>query len=153
LRALSDVDLHGTRVLDLGTGSGVLALAASLRGAAHVLALDVDDDAIESARESHRLNPAASGIEWLVADFRHAGHAQIDRVWDVVVANLTGGMLRSSAERLRELVRPGGVLIVSGFDEQERADVQAALRMDECAALSEDAWVGLVLRQPASEPR
>jgi ribosomal protein L11 methyltransferase len=153
LRALSDVDLHGTRVLDLGTGSGVLALAASLRGAAHVLALDVDDDAIESARESHRLNPAASGIEWLVADFRQAGQAQIDRAWQVVLANLTGGMLRSSAERLRELVSPGGLLIVSGFDEQERPDVQAALQLEEREALIEDSWVGLVLRQLASEAR
>jgi len=153
LRALSDVDVRGTRVLDLGTGSGVLAMAAALRGAAHVLAVDVDDDAIESARESHRLNPGASGIEWLVADFRQTGIAAIDHEWNVVLANLTGAMLRSTADRLRGLVRPGGLLIVSGFDEHERADVQTALHMQEREALIEDSWVGLVLWQPASEAR
>jgi ribosomal protein L11 methyltransferase len=148
LRALTGVDVRGKTVLDLGTGSGVLAIAASLRGASSVLAVDVDHDAIESARESQRLNPHASGIDWIVADYRHAGvYPSIDGPWDVVLANLTGGMLRSSAERLRELVEPGGVLITSGFDADERAAVAEALGLGEAAAFTEDAWVGLVFRR------
>ena len=148
LRALSDVDVRGKRVLDLGTGSGVLAIAAALRGAADVLAVDVDADAIDSARESHALNAQAVGIEWLVADFRdREAHPAIDGPWDVVFANLTGGMLRSSAARLGELVAPGGLLMTSGFDTDERSAVHQALGLNEQAALVEDSWVGLVLRR------
>ena len=148
LRALTVVDVRGKRVLDLGTGSGVLEIAASLRGARRVLALDVDDDAIESALDSQRLNPGATGIEWLVADYRQRGMSPpIDGPWDVVLANLTGGMLRSSAERLRELVKPGGILITSGFDSDERRAVAEALGLIEDAAFVEDSWVGLVFRR------
>ena len=148
LRALTDVDVRSKRVLDLGTGSGVLAIAASLRGASRVLAVDVDDDAIESARDSQRLNPDARGIDWMVADYRQRGsNAALDDPWDVVLANLTGGMLRSSAARLRELVNPGGVLITSGFDTDERPAVAEALGLTEDAAFVEDSWVGLVFRR------
>ena len=140
--------MRGKHVLDLGTGSGVLAMAAALRGAASVLAVDVDPDAIDAARESHALNPQASGIEWLVADFRNRGaRPAIERPWDVVFANLTGGMLRSSAARLTELIASGGLLISSGFDTDERLAVQESLRLEEVAVLVEDTWVGLVLRR------
>jgi ribosomal protein L11 methyltransferase len=147
LRALSGVDVRSKRVLDLGTGSGVLAIGASLRGAREVLALDIDSDAIDAARESHRLNPGASGIDWLVADYRQRGAAAVDGPWDVVLANLTGGMLRSSAGRLCELVKPGGMLITSGFDTHERPAVVEALALSEEAAYVEDMWVGLVFRR------
>ena len=148
LRALSDVDVRGKHVLDLGTGSGVLAMAAALRGATRVLAVDVDPEAIDAARESQALNPRASGIEWLVTDFRdRAAHPFLDRPWDLVLANLTGGMLRSSAARVTELVGAGGLLITSGFDTDERPAVQHSLGLDEVEAFVEDSWVGLVLRR------
>jgi ribosomal protein L11 methyltransferase len=146
LRALSDVDVRGRTVLDLGTGSGVLAMAAAMRGAPRVLAVDVDQDAVDAARESQAFNPAAAAVEWLVADFRDRGaQPEIDVAWDIVLANLTGGMLRSSAARLRELVAPGGRLITSGFDQDERPAVLEALGLEESAAFVEDSWVGLVL--------
>jgi ribosomal protein L11 methyltransferase len=147
LRAMSDLDVRGKCVLDLGTGSGVLAMAAALSGASQVLAIDVDPDAIESARESQALNPGAARVEWLVADFRDRGaYPQIDGAWDVVLANLTGGMLRSSAVRLRELIAPTGLLVTSGFDVNERPAVEQALQLTGQAALVEDGWVGLVVR-------
>lgn len=147
LRALSGLSVEGPDVLDLGTGSGVLAMAAALTGARSVVAVDVDPDAIEAARESHAMNPDARGIEWLIGDFRdpHWPPA-IDRSWDVVLANLTGGMLRSSAARIRDLIAPGGRLIVSGFDTGERPEVERALGLAVEDALAEDTWIGLVLR-------
>jgi ribosomal protein L11 methyltransferase len=151
LRALSEVSVHGARVLDLGTGSGVLALAAFASGARDVVAVDVDPDAIDSARESARLNPRIGRIHWLVGDFR-------DRGWDVlsggpfdlVLANLTGGMLISAASRIRELIkRDDGILICSGFDRDEQPRVEEALGLVKRHELLEEGWVGLVLsRQP-----
>jgi len=144
LRALSDVDVRDRRVLDLGTGSGVLAMAAALGGAREVRAVDVDPDAIEAARESAALNQLPLSIGFAVSDYRESG----DEAHDVVLANLTSGMLISSAPRLRELVAPGGLLIMSGFDEAERGAVRRALDpMNDVAVYVEDGWVGLVLRR------
>jgi ribosomal protein L11 methyltransferase len=145
LRALSNVPTTSLDVLDLGTGSGVLALAAALQGAHSVVAVDVDPDAIESARQSHALNPHTAGIDWVIGDFRDPAWLPSPRRWDVVLANLTGGMLQSSAARIRELMAPGSVLIASGFDRDERPLVEAALGLPVQAALAEDDWVGLVL--------
>ena len=144
LRALSDVDVRDRRVLDLGTGSGVLAIAAALRGAREVVAIDVDADAIEAARSSAALNPAASRVEWLLGDYRERD-ATPQGAWQIVLANLTGGMLKSSAVRLRELLTPGGLLIVSGFDVSEQPDVEAALALRTTATYLESGWVGLLL--------
>ena len=144
LRALSDTDVRGRRVLDLGTGSGVLAMAAAIRGARTVTAVDVDPDAIEAARESATLNDGVQNIEWLVGDFRDGQWPALANRWDVVLANLTGGMLIASAPRLRELVG-NGLLIASGFDTTERPRVEEALQLTTRATLTEDEWVGVVL--------
>ena len=147
LRLLSDLDVHGSRTLDLGTGSGVLAMAAFLSGAKTVIAVDIDPDAIDSARESARLNARVGEIHWLVGDFRNRGwDALTGGPFDVVLANLTGGMLTSSAPRIRELLTPGGILICSGFDEDEAPAVQSALGLAVVRELTEDRWVGLALR-------
>lgn len=142
LRLLSGIDVHGRRVLDIGTGSGVLAMAAALSGAADVMGLDVDQDAIDSARTSAGLNTLPAVIRFETGDFRSAPPAPAD----LVMANLTGGMLRVAASTLMDLVRPAGALIVSGFDASEEADVRAAfapLRLVE--RLEEATWVAMRL--------
>lgn len=144
LEALGDIDVRGARVLDLGTGSGVLAIAASLRGARAVTAIDIDSDAIDAARQSAALNPQVADVEWLVGDFREQTSPLLAKRWDLVLANLTGGMVRSSAERLRELSK-SGLLIASGFDAQERHAVEEALDMSTRAAYADEGWVGLAL--------
>jgi ribosomal protein L11 methyltransferase len=150
LRALSEVDVRGKRVLDLGTGSGVLAMAADVSGAHLVIAVDIDADAIDSARASARLNPRVGSIPWLLGDFRDRGwDALAGGPFDVVLANLTGGMLTASAQRIRELLARDGWLICSGFDEDEEPRVKDALALASHARLVEDRWVGLTLRASA----
>ena len=149
LRALSGVEVQGMRVLDLGTGSGVLAIAAAMKGARDVLAVDVDPDAIQSAGESAERNSHPPVIRWLIADFRDDRWVETNNgPWDVVLANLTGGMLMSSAARVREAIAPGGVLIASGFDESERRSVEDALQLTARDVFVEQGWVGLVLLRP-----
>ncbi len=129
LRLLSEIDVSDLTVLDLGTGSGVLSMAAALSGARSVVGIDVDQDAIGSAESSARLNTLPDTITFQVSDFR----SHPPKPADIVLANLTGGMLTSSARRSLTLVRPGGQLIVSGFDHTE---VDAVLRA--FAARAED---------------
>ena len=144
LRALSELDVRGKRVLDLGTGSGVLAMAAEMSGAKTVIAVDIDPDAIDSARASARLNPHVGTIHWLVGDFRDRGWDVLSGgPFDVVLANLTGGMLISSAPRIRELIAHDGLLICSGFDDDEAPLVERALSLTRRAHLTEESCVGL----------
>src|SRR5262245_25115618 len=137
LAALQQIDLHGRSVIDVGTGSGVLAIAARRLGATGVLAVDDDPDAIAAAEANVNLNQE-SRIALEVADFRSAKIGQ----FDLVIANLTGGLLIASADHLESLAIPGGRLILSGFmDHEERAVLRA---FGGCALESraqEDEWV------------
>ena len=144
LRLLSDVDVSDETVLDLGTGSGVLAMAAALGGARKVVAVDVDSDAITSAEASARLNTLPDTMAFVVADFRN----NPPQPADLVLANLTGGMLTSSAASIAALVRPHGRLILSGFDHTEVDRVLAAFAsFTERQRLSEDTWIAVHLQR------
>ena len=144
LKLLSQIDVSDQTVLDLGTGSGVLSMAAALRGARTVTAIDVDQDAISSAETSARLNTLPDTITFLVSDFRH----DPPQPADIVLANLTGGMLTSSAPAIAALVRPDGDLIVSGFDHTEVDRVLAGFAaFTEQQRLSEDNWIALRLKR------
>ena len=135
LAHMQQIDLRNRRVIDVGTGSGVLAIAASRLGASHVLAIDDDPDAIASARENLELNPGAH-VTLDTLDLRaypgptfssgaYAG-PNFGSGFDLVVANLTGGLLVSAAPALTALAAPGGRLVLSGFMRPEEAGVRAA---------------------------
>ena len=122
LRALQSIDLTGRSVVDVGTGSGVLALAAVMLGAGDARGIDYDADAIRAAIENLELNPGLAHVEFRVADLSQV----VLPAADVVTANLTGAVLIRSARRLLDLVRPSGTLIVSGLLEDERDAVAGA---------------------------
>ena len=137
LGVLQQIDLRGRSVIDVGTGSGVLAIAARRLGASGVLAVDDDPDAIAAAEANVRLNQE-SRIALEVADFRSAKIGQ----FDLVIANLTGALLIGSADRLESLAIAGGRLIVSGFmDHEERAVLRAFGGCVLESRAQEDEWV------------
>ncbi len=145
LDALQRIDVAGARVLDIGTGSGILAIAADRLGAAEAIGLDVDADAIQSARENLTLNPGATRVRFDVADLAQA-NAELAGGADIVLANLTGALLVRAAGTLRAAVRPGGVLIVSGLQSHERRDVVEALAPAKILwQAEEDTWIGLAM--------
>jgi ribosomal protein L11 methyltransferase len=144
LRLLSEIDVSDLIVLDLGTGSGVLSMAAALSGARSVIGIDVDRDAINSAENSARLNTLPDTITFRIGDFRTDPPAPAD----LVLANLTGGMLISSAAAIAALLRPKGTLIVSGFDHTEVGSVRTAFAsLTERHQLTEDNWIALHLQR------
>jgi ribosomal protein L11 methyltransferase len=144
LSALQQVDLHGRLVIDVGTGSGVLAIAASLLGAAEVTGIDDDPDAIQAAQENLMLNPDAR-VTLIALDLRSSSVPPAD----LVLANLTGGLLIAAAATLASLVALGGRLILSGFMDHEEADVLGAFHAFSTAARGqEDEWVCVTLESP-----
>jgi len=142
LTALQTIDLSNRSVLDVGTGSGVLAIAAVRLGAAQALGIDHDPDAIAAATENLALNPQVERVQFGVADLTSSTLPTSD----VVTANLTGALLVRAADRLATAVRPGGTLIVSGLLGEEEAPVRRAFSPDVIWKGEEDGWVCLAIR-------
>jgi ribosomal protein L11 methyltransferase len=146
LAALQAVTLDGRTVLDVGTGSGVLAIAAARLGAARVLAIDDDADALASAAENVGLNTVTDRVTTVQANLL----SDVLPLADLVLANLTGALLRRAADTLRGAIARGGRLIVSGFIEDERLAVEHAFAPLVVAdAASEHGWLALTFRAPA----
>lgn len=147
LAALQRLDLQGRRVLDIGTGSGVLALTAARLGAREVLAIDIDADALDNARGNAALNGHPPGVEFRACDFRLGTPLSAD----IVLANLTGGMLIASAADVTRAVVPSGNLILSGITAEERAQVLAAFSQRARIEWTseEDGWCCVLLRPNA----
>lgn len=155
LVALQLLNLSDTHVLDVGTGSGVLAIAARVLGAEAAVGIDNDADAIACARENLGLNPGVDRVRFTIGDLSTAIGAgptalQIARglqglaAPDVVVANLTGDLIRRSASVLGAAFAPGGALILSGVLAEERNEVVEAFQGLELVwEMEEEGWVGL----------
>ena len=134
-------------VLDVGCGSGILAIACLLLGARSARAIDVDPEAPRVARENARLNGVEAGLE---ADASPV--EVIARRYPLVLANIESRVLVPMARALIARVQPGGVLILSGLLVQERDAVLAAYAGCELLAGPElGEWFALALRVPGAE--
>jgi ribosomal protein L11 methyltransferase len=131
------------RVADVGTGSGILAVAAHQLGASRVAACDNDPEAAEAAARHARLNGA--NVDVAIAD---GGRAFRAGRFDTVVANITGPLLTERAAELSALVAPKGRLVLAGLLDEERKGVAAAFA-DFGGATAEvrGEWAGLVIER------
>jgi ribosomal protein L11 methylase PrmA len=122
LELMQQLDFGGARVIDVGTGSGILALAAWKLGAARVTAVDCDPDALQNARDNIARNRGSGIIQVLEADLSALTADPVD----IVLANLTAAVLQRHAAALRGLVAREGTLVVSGFSPDEIDGVAGA---------------------------
>ena len=143
LRAAQQVPIADHTVLDVGCGSGVLAIAAIKLGARSALGIDIDPDALTNATENAALNQTGDRVQFEESDFRTRSER-----YDVVMANLTGALLERSAATLGALVTPGGLLIVSGFMQTEADAVTSALNSvaDLESIAQEEEWMCAIYR-------
>lgn len=142
LRRMETLVNAGDRVLDMGTGSAILAIAAAHLGAAHVDAAESDGDALGNAAENIARNDGAERIaltQALVDDVWLRAHGP----WDVIVGNVLSGVLRPLVPDLTAALRPGGRLLLSGILIQEAEGMRAATRLaglSELGESSEEEW-------------
>lgn len=143
------------RVLDIGTGSGVLSIAALKAGAVSALATDIDAESVRVARENARNNQCGRSLRLLHA--AGANHAAIRTggPYDVVMANILARPLVSLSRDIARLVRPGGVVILSGLLTHQEPQVRAAyagqgLHLIERRRIT--GWSTLVYRRPRPKP-
>lgn len=136
----------GARVLDVGCGSGILAIAAARLGAASVLGVDTDPIAVEATIA----NAARNGLTGRIAA-RAGSLPSGDEAFDLVLANLIASVLIALAAQLRDELRPGGTLLASGIFEDREADVRAAFEAAGLAVTTrtvEGEWVALEVLRP-----
>jgi ribosomal protein L11 methyltransferase len=162
LLAMERIWRPGAKVLDVGTGSGILAIAAAKLGASDVLAMDIDPLAVEVARENVALNAVADGVRvvegtiicgpgGLICRPRQGSSAPVHTVgsgsYHVTVANIIAEVIIELARPLAESLAPQGQLIVSGVIREKSESVrthigQAGLRVVD--VLGEEDWLALV---------
>jgi len=153
LKLLSELDLNGRRVLDFGSGSGVLTLAAALLGARESLGVEIDGLAVQNAEENRRLN-GLSGPQVAFRDrLPDLGDDETSGRYDLIVANILKPVLIGHVSELRARLSIGGTVILSGLMEPDVADVRRAYaeagiefdrveKLGEWRALMSRKWVG-----------
>jgi ribosomal protein L11 methyltransferase len=152
LDALADRDFAD--VIDIGTGTGLLAFAARhLWPRARIMATDIDPVAIDVTRENAAIN-AVGGIELVVADGTLDGAVTVRAPYDLVIANILAGPLVSMAPEIASIAAPHATIVLAGLLETQREDVAAAYRACGCTLDTVDRrgdWS--VLRLTASNER
>jgi len=111
--------ISGCHALDLGSGTGILALAAARLGAASVMAVDLEEAATRSCQE----NVALNGLEQQVTAICGELAAVNGQSFDLVLANIYADILLPLAEQLTGMTRPGGYLLLSGIPLQDKFDI------------------------------
>jgi len=148
LQQLQQIPLTGLRVMDVGTGSGVLAIAAAKLGATVVVGIEPDPDALANARENTELNGYRDSGVLLLRESMLTDAKLIDRQFDVILANLTGAHLIREAAHFGPLAAPNARLIVSGFQTEESDGVIRALETEGwnlSTTATESTWVAAAL--------
>ncbi|HWW36620.1 MAG TPA: 50S ribosomal protein L11 methyltransferase [Xanthobacteraceae bacterium] len=134
------------RILDVGTGSGVLAIAAARALHAHVLATDIDAFAVRTARSNASHNRAGSLLSVVLADGVGARTIRTHALYHLIFANILLGPLKRIATPLRRLAAPGGRVVLSGILPSQANAVIAAYRpLALQRRLDIDGWTTLVL--------
>ena len=142
LEWLDGQDVSGTRVVDYGCGSGILGIAAALKGAQRVICVDNDPQALEATSA----NTARNGVTDLVRCL--APKAYCENSADLVLANILAGPLVDLAPMLLGSVKPGGTIVLSGILEEQAERVASAYRAA-CHKICQhelEGWVSLEIQ-------
>lgn len=145
LRHQGQLDHQGKRVLDVGSGTGILAIMAHLLGASQVEAFDIDDWCVDNGNENFDLN--GLGTRMGLGTIRQVNQKG---PFDIVLANINKNVLLDEMEIYSELLVSGGYLLLSGFYTQDIEDlVQAAqpLGLTLIQSSEKDNWAALILQK------
>lgn len=140
-----NIDHQNKKVLDVGTGTGILAILASKLGASYVSAFDIDDWSVENTIENVGLNntPNVSVRLGTIED-------EPQDLYEIVLANINRNILLQQIPTYATFMADGASLVVSGFYEKDIADIQAvaeSVGLKKVATLSKNQWASVVFNR------
>jgi ribosomal protein L11 methyltransferase len=144
---LKDRTFQKWRVLDVGTGTGILGISAAKLGASSVMCVDIDDQAVEIAHKNVAVNHVGDRVVIVNSDV-----AKIKGTFELIVANLTAETLIKIKSHLVKMMEKSGYLVISGIFEKNRQDVEKAFTRDDLIShkvIADKEWVCYVYKKPA----
>lgn len=147
LEVLEQLDVRGTRVLDVGCGSGILALAACALGARSAAGFDIDSEAVFVARQTVRCQPVAMPVVLFAGSVASLGWRAR---FEVILANLIPAEFSPFLAELAALLTPDGTLVLSGLMLDQRLVVESELEAVGLAVqghIEQEEWVALLCRR------
>ncbi len=140
LEVMLDQDLTGKMVLDMGCGSGVLAILCSMKGAAEVLAIDNDEWSYNNTVENAEIN----GVTNIVAVLGDADSLQPPMLFDVILANINKNILLRDMPAYVKVLKSGGHIFFSGFYQEDMPDMERVAKENHLTLVesrSKNNWV------------
>ena len=146
LMLLEKYTSSGARVLDVGSGSGILAIASIKLGARYAKALDIDEWCFDNAVENSKLNNVSDSIEVIKGEITDIKESD----FDMILANIQKNILIDIAPEIYNRLKPGGITILSGLLDYDEADIKTeftALGLSFLEIKSLDSWIALVFQK------
>ncbi|MEF9969361.1 MAG: 50S ribosomal protein L11 methyltransferase [Ruthenibacterium sp.] len=143
LAALDALVQGGERVLDIGTGSGILAIAALKLGASEADGVDIDPMCVRTAGENAALNGVADRFQVLIGDLSDKAHG----TYDIICANIVANAIKSLVPEVPTLLKKGGTFMASGIIDTRKDEVIAAIEATGLCVIAvkeEHGWVALL---------
>lgn len=147
---LLEMPLEGRRILDCGTGTGILAITALKCGAKEAVGYDIDEWSADNAQHNAQLNGVGDRMEVLLGNVSVLTH--IEGIFDVVMANINRNILLADMEHFHSVMAKDATLILSGFYEDDvplLIDKARELGLQETARKQDGDWCCLILKQEA----
>ncbi len=148
LELLEDCVRPGARILDLGCGSGILAVCAALLGASRAEGVDIDPLAVKTARENALLNGVKERTHFMEGDLTEKTKGR--HQYDIICANIVADVILRLCPKITQYLKPDGIFIASGIIKERSQQVADALRqngLDIKRILEEEDWVALLCGQ------
>lgn len=152
LRLLERLDVAGTSVFDVGTGSGIIAIAAAKLGASSVDAVDIDAVSVRQAIANVELNSESGPIRIWKSDM--GPETALGEAYDIVVANIIARVLVDISDSIASAVGPDGILVLSGIIDSKEAPVidrYRELGFDLTDRLQLEDWIGHIWRPNSAQ--
>lgn len=141
---MQELDIRSKKVLDFGTGTGVLAILAEKMGAESIVAIDNDDWSIDNAKENIATNHCSR------IDLQKADHLALKQEFDLILANINKNVLISQMPSLKQHLTNGGVIILSGLLAGDRGAIEEEANRNNLyisGQKQKDGWISLELKE------